>query len=205
MKVARMHKGFAFRFSKGAYKTTYYVLSDSGPPPIGKLLFILLTVLALLYFLLRWMISPLKGIQESVKRIGSGELTHRIKTNRQDEFGELSTEINAMADDVENMLEAKRQLLLAISHELRSPITRAKVAVSLMNSEKLKAGLENDLGEMEAMISGLLEAETLNHRHQILNLENINLNDLISDVVATYYSKRKYQFEFGFFYLKGAT
>lgn len=183
----RQHKSFVFRFSNPEFKTTFFTQTDRTHPPMGKLLFILLSVLTLLYFLLRRVLSPLKDIQQSVKRIGSGELEHRIETNRKDEFGDLSSEINAMADDVENILEAKRQLLLAISHELRSPITRAKVALSLMTDEKLKVGLENDLNEMEAMISGLLEAETLNHRHQILNLEQTNLKELIHDVVTTFF------------------
>ncbi len=183
----KQHKSFIFRFSNPQFKTTFFTQTDRTPPPMGKLLFILLSVLTLLYFLLRRVLSPLKGIQQSVKKICSGELSHRIVTNRKDEFGDLSKEINAMADDVENMLEAKRQLLLAISHELRSPITRAKVALSLMDDKKLKEGLENDLGEMETMISGLLEAETLNHRHQILNLENTNINSLVSEVVGKFY------------------
>ncbi|HIP94304.1 MAG TPA: HAMP domain-containing protein [Leucothrix sp.] len=49
--------------------------------------------------------SPLKDIQKSVKRIGSGELDHRISIKKNDEFGELSKEINAMTDDIENMLD----------------------------------------------------------------------------------------------------
>ena len=183
----KQHKSFIFRFSNPQFKTTFFTQTDRTPPPMGKLLFILLSVLSLLYFLLRRVLSPLKGIQQSVKKIGSGELSHRIVTNRKDEFGDLSKEINAMADDVENMLEAKRQLLLAISHELRSPITRAKVALSLMDDKKLKEGLENDLGEMETMISGLLEAETLNHRHQILNLEEVNVNSIVSEIVEKFF------------------
>ena len=180
-------KNFAVRFSNAPYTTTFITLTDSGPPPIGRLLLSLLLVLSLLYFMLRWMISPIKDIQKSVKKIGAGELSHRIPIKRQDELGELSKEINAMADDVENMLEAKRQLLLSISHELRSPITRAKVALSLMDDEHLKQGLENDMNEMEAMISGLLEAEKLNHRHQTLNLEKKNINELVRETIATFY------------------
>jgi len=148
----------------------------------------ILFVLAVLYYFLRRMISPLKSIQQGVKLIGSGKLDHRITVHRQDELGELSQEINAMADDVEHMLEAKRQLLLAISHELRSPITRAKVVSSLLDNGRLKEELEADLNEMEAMVAGLLEAEQLNDHHQILNLVKLQPNDLITDVINKYFS-----------------
>jgi len=103
------------------------------------------------------MISPLKQIQQSITRIGSGELDHHIYINSRDEFGKLSKEINSMADDINNMLEAKRQLLLAISHELRSPITRAKVALSLMEDCEFKDGLQQDMEEIELMITYLTE------------------------------------------------
>lgn len=184
---------FALKLSNPPYQTTFITQDDSKFSSPWKLivntLLGILLVLGLLYFLLSRMISPLKTIQKSVKRIGSGELDHRINIKRQDELGKLSQEINAMADDVENMLEAKRQLLLAISHELRSPITRAKVAISLMDDKqsKLKEGLEGDLNEMQVMISGLLEAEQLNHRHQTLNLNDIEISPLISNVITKHF------------------
>lgn len=190
----RYKRQFVIRIPNPPYRTTFITKNESDLPSPWKLLINtvlgVLLVLGLLYFLLRQMISPLKDIQKSVKRIGSGELEHRISIKRQDELGDLSQEINAMADDIENMLEAKRQLLLAISHELRSPITRAKVAVSLMddNNKTLKEGLESDLKEMETMVSGLLEAEQLNHRHQALNLTETDINSLISNVVSQYFS-----------------
>jgi len=187
-----IHEGrFVIRIKNPHHHTIFITKSDSDLPAPWKLLFNtflgIFIVLGLLYLLLRWMIKPLKDIQKSIKRIGSGELDHRIAVNRNDEFGELSHEINAMADDVKNMLEAKQQLLLAISHELRSPITRAKVALSLMENNELKVSLESDLGEMEALISDLLEAERLNHRHQVLNLVESDINQLIKDTITKYY------------------
>jgi len=165
---------------------------DTVPSPRGVLLSSLLgvlLVLALLYYLLRRMIHPIKNIQTGVKRIGSGDLGYRIRIQRHDELGELSQEINGMVDDIENMLEAKRQLLLAISHELRSPITRAKVATSLLDKSKIKESLDADLTEMETMVAGLLEAELLNSRHQSLNLTGVDINTLISGVIDKHFSK----------------
>lgn len=190
--TGRYKRRFAIHIPNPPYHTVFFTQNNSKLPSPWKLLLNtllgILLVLGTLYYILRKMISPLKGIQKSVKRIGLGELDHRITIKRNDEFGILSKEINSMADDVENMLEAKRQLLLAISHELRSPITRAKVALSLMDEGNLKEGLESDLNEMQTMISGLLEAEQLNHRHQTLNLTETEINPLILDVITTHFS-----------------
>ncbi len=196
-KIGRYESGtyrrnFVLRIENPPYLTTFVTNNNSDLPSPCKLLLNtllgILLVLTLLYFLLRRMISPLQQIKQSIKRIGSGELEHRIENSRTDEFGDLSSEINAMADDINNMLEAKRQLLLAISHELRSPITRTKVALSLMEDSSLKNEIEENINEMEIMITELLEAERLNHRHQSLNLEKTDINQEISDVIEKHHA-----------------
>jgi len=183
---------FIVKLTNPLYSVIFITQHDRNFPSLWKQLFKTLVgiflILVLLYLLIRWMISPLKQIQQSITRIGSGELDHRIHINSRDEFGKLSKEINSMADDINNMLEAKRQLLLAISHELRSPITRAKVALSLMEDDcEFKDGLQQDMEEIELMISELLEAERFNNRHQVLNLSNTDVNQLISDTITKHY------------------
>ena len=64
------------------------------------------------------------------------------KINLQDELGELTESINHMADSLQSMLEAKRQLLMAISHELRTPITKAKLRMEFMPESNEKAQLK---------------------------------------------------------------
>ena len=144
---------------------------------------LLLAALGLLYYFIRRLFRPIQTIQQGVKTIGSGELSHRIVPARSDELGELAGSINQMAEDIEQMLESKRELLLAISHELRSPLTRAKVSLALLDESKAQANIARNLQEMEAMISELLEAERLKGRHGTLNLAAYHLNDLVESVV----------------------
>jgi signal transduction histidine kinase len=183
---------FVFSITKQQYKTVFITRGAVDRLSFGRAIILgllgILTILALLYFSIRGLFQPLKSIQADIQRIGSGELMHRVQTTRKDEFGELAQTVNQMADDIEQILEAKRQLLLAISHELRSPITRAKVALSLMGSSRLKQGLVDDLNEMEHLIHELLEAERLKSRHHVLNLSDSSLNELIQQVVASHFS-----------------
>jgi signal transduction histidine kinase len=178
---------FAIHIPNATHQATFITQHEREFPSSWKLLsntlLGLFFVLGLLYLVLRWMISPLQQIQAGISRIGSGELDYRIRVTRQDELGSLATEINKMADDIENMLAAKQQLLLAISHELRSPITRSKVALSLMEDSQIKDGLKGDMDEMERLVTDLLEAERLNHRHQELHLSQITINQLIRQVI----------------------
>jgi signal transduction histidine kinase len=144
-----------------------------------------ITILALLYLAVRWIFQPIIWMQEGAARIGRGELDYRIPTPRHDELADLSRDINNMADDVQKMLEAKRQLMLAISHELRSPLTRSKVALAMLDESKTRATLLEDIEEMEHLISDILESEALNTRHAVLRRETVNLGELIGSVVET--------------------
>lgn len=141
-------------------------------------------VLAACYFAVRWLVQPVTWIKAGADRIGGGDLDYRIPVARNDELGELTTEINQMADDVQAMLEAKRQLLLAISHELRSPLTRTKVALELMDDEATRESVLEDVHEMEELIHDLLEGEQLNTRHAPLQRSQLDVNDLLRQLVA---------------------
>ena len=142
-----------------------------------------ITVLALCYLAVRWVFQPIRWMQEGAERIGRGELDYRIPTPRKDELGDLSRDINDMADDVQGMLEAKRQLMLAISHELRSPLTRSKVALAMLEDDATRTSLLDDIEEMERLITDLLESEALNTRHAILRTEPVNPGELIRSVI----------------------
>ncbi|MEE9302435.1 MAG: HAMP domain-containing sensor histidine kinase [Thiotrichaceae bacterium] len=182
---------FVIRIQNKEYSMLFITRGSIGHVDRSKALLmglgIILGLLILLYLAIRHLFHPIKIIQADVKRIGSGELSHRIALSDRNELGELAGTINQMADDIEQILEAKHQLLLAISHELRSPITRAKVALSLMGDNGQKDELGQNLQEMEDLIHELLEAERLKNKHSALNLSECSLNKLVQTVITSYY------------------
>ncbi len=93
-----------------------------------------------------------------------------------------------MSDNIEQMLEAKRQLLLAISHELRTPITRAKLALSLLDNNENIDSVNEDINEMERLIQELLESERLRENHCPLELNVVNVNDIIYQVQGRFFA-----------------
>ena len=142
------------------------------------------------YFAVRWLVRPLKWIQKGTARIGQGDLDYRIKATRRDDLGELAADINRMADDVRDMLEAKQQLLLAISHELRSPLTRAKVALEFLEDGQVKHNLLGDVREMERLIADLLESERMNAGHTTLRRSTVELGAMLQSLIHTEFGDR---------------
>ena len=88
------------------------------------------------------------------------------------------------------MLEAKRALLLAISHELRSPLTRARVNAELLDDSAPRQALLDDLGAMRDLITQLLESERLAQGHSALQAEACDLAALARDLLQTQFEGR---------------
>jgi signal transduction histidine kinase len=139
-------------------------------------------VLFLNYFMVNKLLSPLRLLRKGAERIRKGDLSYRVKSNRQDELGELTESINHMADSLQSMLEAKRQLLMAISHELRTPLTKAKLRLEFMPESKEREHLREDIDEIDLLISDLIEAERLNGDHSVLVVESVNFSEFIGSV-----------------------
>jgi signal transduction histidine kinase len=139
-------------------------------------------VLFLNYFMVNKLLDPVRLLRRGAERIRKGDLSYRVKSNRQDELGELTESINHMADSLQSMLEAKRQLLMAISHELRTPLTKAKLRLEFMPESEEREHLREDIDEIDHLISDLIEAERLNGDHSVLVLEVVNFSEFIGNV-----------------------
>jgi signal transduction histidine kinase len=148
------------------------------PKVIGYTLTALLVLTLLAFLYVRRLLRPLDDIRQGALRFGAGEFGTPIPVKnpqRPNELGELAATINTMGHDIHQMLEAQRALLLAISHELRSPLTRARLNTELLpelpDVLAQREALLRDLAEMARLISDLLESERLSGRHGVLHRE----------------------------------
>ncbi|CAN7518308.1 HAMP domain-containing sensor histidine kinase [Pseudorhodoferax sp. LjRoot39] len=146
---------------------------------------LVLTMLAWIY--VHRLLRPLRDIGAGARRFGTGDFAEPIPVRRRDELGQLAEDVNAMAQDIHGMLEAKRGLLLAISHELRSPLTRARLHTELLpetaDLAPTRAALLRDLAVMRDLVTDLLESERLAVRHAALQLEPTDLAALAREVL----------------------
>ena len=146
----------------------------------------LLVLTGLAFAYVRRLLKPLDDIGVGVTQFGQGRFDAPIAVRRNDELGDLAQRINHMAHSLQGMLDAKRSLLLAISHELRSPLTRARINTELLDETPERSALLRDLGEMRDLITTLLESERLAQGHQALHAEPTDLGALVCEVVAAH-------------------
>lgn len=153
----------------------------------GTLLVMLLLV-ALVYARMRRLLAPLAEIRAGAIRYGAGDFSRPIGCRGDDELGELAGQVDGMADGLRRLLDAKRGLLLAISHELRSPLTRARLNAELVEAGRARDALLVDLAEMRDLIADLLESERLAGGHAALATEPVQLDALVEETVRTQFA-----------------
>ena len=159
-------------------------------PQRRRMVVVLLTLLTLIltgaFLAIRWILRPVRWLQEGVQEVARGNLKHRVPVKRSDELRELAAAFNDMTDRIRDMLHTKEQLMLDVSHELRSPITRMKVALEFMPESQAKDSLKSDIAEMETMINEILETARMHHLHGNLERRLINLSELLKGILADY-------------------
>ncbi len=124
-------------------------------------LLLVLLVVVVAHELIRRSLRPLRLLHAGVERLAEGELGVAVLETSRDEFGALSEAFNAMVTRVREMVAARDRLLRDVSHELRSPLARMKVALALLSEDGKTRGMNADVAEMEALIAQLLELERL--------------------------------------------
>ncbi|WP_419661561.1 sensor histidine kinase [Desulfosarcina variabilis] len=143
-------------------------------------------ILALAYFYLRRQLGPLRVLKKGVDEAGAGRLDHRIPEAGRSELRDLARAFNTMAERLSQLLHSKEQLLLDMSHELRSPITRLKVQLEFLTDDEARESLRSDVAEMESMVTAILESARMRHAAAVLNLQPTDLGQLAGSLAADF-------------------
>ena len=105
----------------------------------------LLALTALAYVVVRRLFRPINDIRAGALRCGRGAFSSHIPVRLQGELGDLATHVSTMASSLQRMLKGQRGLRLAISHALRSPLTRARLHAELLADSEDRMALLRDL------------------------------------------------------------
>lgn len=154
--------------------------------PIHWLILIITLPVIAAYLAIRYILNPLKDLSHGVENISSGNLNFELSCRRDDELGRLTDTFNQMIVRIRNMLDAKERLISDVSHELRSPLTRMKVAIEFFPNNSAKKSLKEDIDEMEKMVSELLETARLRNADHRLNFEMTDIGTLIREAAGRF-------------------
>jgi signal transduction histidine kinase len=181
--------------------------SPPGRPPFGNLPFVppawqsgvgLVVVLLVLfaavavgaYPVVRRLTRRLEALKKGMEAFGSGQLGHRVEVVGRDELAAVAASFNAAAARIETLVRSHQSLLANASHELRSPLARMRMAVSMLNDappgqrERLKQEIDTNVAELDALVEEVLLASRLDALRDLEHRERIDLLGLAAEEAA---------------------
>jgi signal transduction histidine kinase len=130
-------------------------------PPLPRRIFLDLGLLtlalgAVLFVMARTITRPLTELARAADLVGRGERGAPLRETGARELREATRAFNAMQERMHRYLDSRTQVLAAMSHDLRTPLTRLKLRVEALSDETLQERFNADLDEMQRMVTGAL-------------------------------------------------
>ena len=146
---------------------------------LNYFIFIDILILIALFLIILKMLYPLKKIANNIQIFGAGKYQTRVDINTKDEIGELAREFNSMAKNIQELIHSREQLLRGIAHELKTPISKSKLALEMLEENKYTEILTRANRQMDTMTSELLNIEKLNANQHTLHYETFQAETLV--------------------------
>ena len=179
----------------------YLLISELVPPPLservpGDILWTLklgaLPSALVCLLIAHYLTKPIERLRDATHEMARGNLDIHVGSNlgnRRDEIADLMRDFDAMAAELRKQIQSERSLLSGVSHELRSPIARIRLALTLARHaddrerEEMLDRIEQDTIQLDSMLEQILTVSRLESGQIKPKFEPLSLNDLVEDVL----------------------
>ncbi|HTH54761.1 MAG TPA: HAMP domain-containing sensor histidine kinase [Cyclobacteriaceae bacterium] len=163
---------------------------------ITGLLYLLTPLLIVIVAVAGWIFAgralrPIVRVMKEVQEISPAEMTQRLTTNKNaDEIGKLISIFNQLLERIEDAFKLQKAFVSNVSHELNNPLTKitSQLEVTLLNereNEEYKTTIHSvldDIKELNALCSSLLELAYINQAHQTFHLTSMRVDELLWEI-----------------------
>lgn len=141
------------------------------------------------YLIIHPLERKLKMMEQTVRRIRSGDLSARAEVDGTDEVSQLANTFNGMAEHIQRLIDSQRELTRAVSHELRTPVARLRFGMEMLadtddqdqRHEQLGL-LDRDVEQLNQLIDEILTYAKLEQGTPSLKFEMVDLSGLVQRV-----------------------
>ena len=164
----------------------YVKLDDTilGREQVIFLLSSTLILLVLTYLMIRRQVRPLKKLARAANEMSMDIQQPPLNEEGATELVTATRAFNRMQQRIRRYVADREHLFSAISHDLKTPITRLRLRAELLESEVKKEKFNKDLDELEMMVKGALQAVRDTDLHE--NNAIIDLNDMVASVIESH-------------------
>ncbi len=184
--------------------TGYTLLYESRLPPkkpvlsaalnlfTGTLL-LLMIMAGALWWIARSMTWRINQMSQQMSELGDGDFTARVNSHGNDEIALLARGFNQAAQKIEHLVNANNLLLAHASHELRTPITRIRLQIEMMDMlagamptdtkvkfDKRAQAINRDLSGLNDLVESILLVSRLDAGHVMQQVERVDFYDLVN-------------------------
>ena len=146
---------------------------------------LLLIMIAIVF--LKNQTRPIVNLAKAAEKFGKGEFIKEFRPSGAKEIRQAAYEFDKMRKRITIHLNQRSEMLSGISHDLRTPLTRLKLQLALLNQKDLSKKMGDDIEEMERMLNEYLE---FSRNQKSENTETVNIGDLVADVIKKYDKKK---------------
>lgn len=160
--------------------------SDLQPYKMGNLLYAYLTIIWVILFSFSYILRrfyPLRKLRDKIKKFAEGDLSVSFEVDGKDEIAEVANEFNNAAHKIHSLIESRNLFLRNIMHELKTPITKGRFSVEMLEDTKYKERLLNVFIRMESLINEMALIEEISSGFKHIRIEEYRAIDVISEAI----------------------
>ena len=101
--------------------------------------------------------KPIVNLSKAAERFGKGDFMSSIRPSGASEIRKAAYEFDRMAKRIDRHLKQRSEMLSGISHDLRTPLTRLKLQLAMLDQKNISEKMSKDIDEMESMLSSYLQ------------------------------------------------
>ncbi len=136
-----------------------------------------------LYLLVTRTLLPISRIERRIAKLQDGDLDSLVKVSGEDELAVLSKNINLMVENMKTLLNQKERLLSDVSHELRSPLAKIRLALAMVPHHKKIDDVEKQIKTLDSLITNILLSDQMSTPYSNLDLVSVPTSKLIKDAL----------------------
>lgn len=125
------------------------------------LLFQLSIISLLAFFLFHQILRPINKLHKAIDEVKSGIYAKMLKINQNDEIGLLIKTFNEMNEKISRLIKARELITRNIAHELKTPLAKIKLSLTLKEGEELKSDLNRYINSLNRISQNMLEYERI--------------------------------------------
>ena len=140
-----------------------------------------LTVLLFTFLFVRWLVLPLKILAHQADLLGKGRNPRQLEEKGSKEMVATIGAFNSMAKRIQKLITDRERSFAAISHDLKTPLTRARLRVESIEDGTIKEDLIGDLDYLETMVKGSLQIMTDGAEHE--NTSQVDITTMLASIL----------------------